>query len=339
MVAETVAILVALTAACAELIHARRCRRLARLAFGPRLRPRPWARLAPLLRVLAFGGLTWGLVTLILLDPRVHLAKTLADDDYRHIVLVLDVSPSMRLEDAGPELDQSRMRRASTLMESFFKRVATEQYRLSVIAVYSAAKPVVIDTKDVDVVRNILSDLPMHYAFEVGKTRLFEGLEEAARISRTWNPKSTTVLLLSDGDTVPASGMPTMPPSVRNVVVIGVGDPRTGQFIDGRQSRQDTSTLRQIAVRLGGEYHDGNQRHLSSDTIALLTETQGESILERLSLREYALIACGLGAGVLALLPLLLHSLGSAWSPGVDRVRSRAVGAKAEVATFSGREA
>jgi len=271
--------------------------------------------------VLAFTALSWGLVTLLLLPPKVHQATALEDHERRHIVLVLDVSPSMRLEDAGTELKQSRIRRVSDLMESFFKRVATEQYRLSVIAVYTAAKPVVIDTKDVEVVRNILDDLPMHYAFETGETKLFDGLEEAARVAKPWNPGSTIVLLLSDGDTVPAQGMPTMPASVSDVVIVGVGDPRTGKFINGRQSRQDTSTLRQIATRLGGVFHDGNQRHLSSETLAMLTETARESLLERLTIREYALIAVAAGAALLSFLPLLLYALGSGWKPGVNPVR------------------
>jgi len=321
VVAGIVAIVALLLAVGAELLHLRRCRRLASLAFGPRRRPRSWARLAPMVRVAACCALAWGMTTLLLLTPKVHRATTLGDGEYRHIVLVLDVSPSMRLEDAGPELKQSRLKRVSELMDSFFKRVATEQYRLSVIAVYSAAKPVVIDTRDVEVVRNILDDLPMHYAFKTGETRLFDGLEEAARVARPWNPDSTTVVLLSDGDTVPATGMPKMPASVRDVVVIGVGDPRSGKFINGRQSRQNTSTLRQIAVRLGGVFHDGNRRHLSSQTLAMLMDTADAGLLERLTVREYALISISLGALLLAFLPPALHFAGTSWRPGSRAIR------------------
>ncbi len=72
--------------------------------------------------------------------------------------------------------------------------------------------------------------------------------------------------MLSDGDTVPATGMPKMPASIADVLIVGVGDPRQGSFIDGRMSRQDASTLRQIAARLGGIYHDGNQKHISTAT-------------------------------------------------------------------------
>src|SRR5262245_48882055 len=232
--------------AMAELLHARRARRLARLAFGPAQRPAPWARLAPLLRLGAFGMVCWGLGTLLVLPPKAHVAETIPDNQRRHILIVLDVSPSMRLKDAGPNGDQQRMKRGSDVMESFFQRIPVEIYLMSVVACYNGAKPVVVDTKDLEVVRNIFGDLPMHYAFPAGKTDLFSGLTEAAKIAQPWQPKSTLLLLLSDGDTVPATGMPKMPASIADVLVVGVGDPRSGSFIDGRMSRQDTNTLRQI---------------------------------------------------------------------------------------------
>jgi Ca-activated chloride channel homolog len=311
VVAALAALLAIVLAAAAEALHARRIARAARLAFGPTRRPRPWASAVPYLRAAAAGALTWGLTTLLLLPPSIHEVDVIPEGEHRHVVLVLDVSPSMRLEDAGPQLDQSRMRRARVLMESFFARVPVEQYRISVVAVYSGAKRVVEDTKDLEVVRNILGDLPMHYAFQPGKTQLFAGLEEAARLAQPWDPRSTVVLVVSDGDTVPASGMPTMPAAVRDVLVVGVGDPRVGKLIDGRQSRQDTTTLRQLAVRLGGVYHDGNTRHLSSETLSLITRTEGEETLARLTLREYALLAAALGALLLALLPLALQRWGA----------------------------
>jgi Ca-activated chloride channel family protein len=117
--------------------------------------------------------------------------------------------------------------------------------------------------------------------------------------------------VISDGDTVPATGMPKMPASVSNVVVVGIGDPVTGQFIDGRQSRQDTATLRQIAVRLGGVYHNGNVNHLSSDLLNQLTTADEKSVWEALSLREYALLALSLGTAALVLLPVLLFYFGT----------------------------
>ena len=244
----------------------------------------------------------------------------------KHVVLVLDVSPSMRLDDAGPSKIQTRTSRAADIMESFFNRVPMEQYRVSVIAVYTGSKQVVIDTRDIEVVRNILEDLPMHHAFTSGDTELFSGLEAAADVAREWRPNSTTVLVVSDGDTVPTTGMPKMPAAVSNVLVVGIGDPRKGKFINGRQSRQDTSTLRQIAARLGGIYHNGNEKQISSETLSMLTKATETSPLSKLTRREYALLACGIGAALYALLPMLLHYFGTAWNPGValseaDRVR------------------
>lgn len=310
----------ALLAALGEWLHARRTRRLAPLAFGPGLRPAAWARAAPWLRVAAPAGLAFGLAMLLVIEPRRWGAASGAEASARdpeHVLLVLDVSPSIRLVDAGPDGKVSRVRRARDLLESFFDRVPLDEFRVSVVAVYNGAKPVVVDTRDFEVVRNILGDLPMHYAFPAGKTKLLAGLEEAARIAAPWNPRSATVLLVSDGDTIPATGMPRMPASVRSVLVVGVGDPQVGKFIDGRQSRQDVPALRQIAARLGGSFHNGNEAHLPSSLIAAALGSDEEPVWRRLSRREYALIACGLSAAVLALLPLLLHRAGTRWRPGV----------------------
>jgi len=303
----------------AETIHGARVRKVAALAFGPARRPALFARLAPAGRVLAMSSLAFGLSTLLLIEPAKHSldgSQALADPE-EHVLLVLDVSPSMRLVDAGPQKNKSRMQRAREVMESFFSRIPLERYRVSVVAVYNGARPVVVDTSDVEVVRNILGELPMHYAFQSGSTRLFDGLEEASRIAKPWGPRSTTLVILSDGDTVPASGMPKMPASIGHAFVVGVGDPVTGKFIDGRQSRQDVSTLRHLAVRLQGTFHNGNEKHLPSDVLSSMLGESFSSPLERLTIREYALIACGLGAGLLALLPWLLHALGTSWRPGV----------------------
>jgi len=305
--------------ALAEMLHARRVRRLAVLAFGPKGKPAAWALAAPTLRVLAVGAIAWGLATLLLLDPKryaIGQETSRREGDYRHVLLVLDVSPSMRLVDAGPTKSESRIQRARALMESFFDRVPIEEFRVSVVAVYNGAKPVVVDTKDFEVVRNILGDLPMHYAFPSGKTKIFDGLEEAAKMAKPWNPRSTTVVLVSDGDTVPASGMPRMPDSVKGVIVCGVGDPMVGKFIDGKQSRQDVPVLKQIAARLGGSFHNGNEKHLPSTLIADATGLEEEDVFEKLSRREYALIACAAGALLMSLLPLLLHAFGTSWRPG-----------------------
>lgn len=324
MVAELSALGILLVATAAERLHWWRCQRVAPLAFGPRRQPARWVYVAVLLRPVALAALCWGLVTLLLLPPKVHQRGTIPEKEQRHLLLVLDVSPSMQLEDAGPTGKQSRRHRVADLLHSFFERVPLDLYRVSVIATYNGAKPVVQDTRDMEVVRNILDDLPMHYAFPKGKTDIFAGLEEGAKMARPWNPRSTTLLLLSDGDTVPTTGMPKMPVSVSHTLVVGVGDPKKGRFIDGHHSRQDMSTLRSIAIRLGGTYHNGNEKHLSTSLVQEISGLKVESVWQRLTKREYALLAVALGTSFLGLLPLALHYLGTTWQPGVAASRRAA---------------
>ena len=209
----------------AEMIHSRRITNIAILSFGPSSLPSSWARIAPATRCMAVALAMWGLTTLLTIEPKIHKAKAVDPDEIRHIVIVLDVSPSMKIKDAGEDGTRTRRKRAFELMESFFKRVRVEQMRLSLIAVYNGAKPVVVDTKDAEVVRNFLDSMDMYTAFEAGKTHLFDGLDLATEISSQWRQDSTTIVLLSDGDTVPSVGIPKMPRSVNGILVIGVGNP------------------------------------------------------------------------------------------------------------------
>ncbi len=302
----------------AEVVHFRRCARLAPLAFGPSASPRPWAMLAPGIRLLSAVAVAWGLSTLLVVQPKSFRPEgEVQPGKEQHLLSVLDVSPSMRLEDAGPTGKQSRKGRGRDLMRSLFERLTTEQYRVSAIAVYNGAKPVVVDSKDLNVIDGVLGDLPLFQAFESGKTRLLDGLREAAEIAKPWNPGSTTVILLSDGDTVPPQGMPSMPASVASVLVVGVGDPSQGSFIDGRQSKQDTFMLRQIATRLRGTYHDGNKRHLPSELVAGIALRGVQNQKEPWTRREYALMATAIGSFLLAVLPWLLEHFGTTYRPGV----------------------
>ena len=233
---------------------------------------------------------------------KVHPPEEASEGEIKHVMMILDVSPSMQLIDAGKEGMIGR-RKQCVPVQSFFRRVIMEQVRLSVIAVYTSAKPVVVDTRDVEVVRNILNDLPMSHAFDPGQTQLFSGLEEAIGICHPWAKDSTTLVILSDGDTLPAIGMPRLPPSVSDVLVVGVGDPRQGSFINGYQSKQESSTLRQMAARLGGVYHDGNARHIQSDVLERMMNAGKEGSAIRLTLRELALIGASIGSLLLAAIP------------------------------------
>jgi Ca-activated chloride channel homolog len=318
LLAVLVSIGVAILALAAEALHARRVRAVAALAFGPSRRPLVWAYAAPFLRVAAFAATAWGLVTLFYLPPLAHRAGEVKPHEIRRLVLVLDVSPSMKLQDAGPNLSQRRDQRAADLLQSFFNRVHKERFRTTVIATYSGAKPVVQDTTDLEVVRNILTDLPLAQAFKAGPTNLTAGIQEAVNVARPWPPGSAIILVVSDGgDPEPGVRMPRLPAAVSHVVVIGVGSPNTGKYIDGVLSRQDVSSLRQLAGQLSGTYHNGNELHLSSDLVSQMDQPPGAATKQPWTRREYALLAVSVGSATLAILPLLLSAFGTMWRPGV----------------------
>ncbi|MFO1062285.1 MAG: vWA domain-containing protein [Pirellulales bacterium] len=317
-VAELAAVVVFLLAAAAEALHMRRVARLSPLVFGADRKAGPLAAASPVIRIAAITALAWGMTTLVIIKPKSFRPEgSVAPGKEQHLLIVLDVSPSMRLEDAGPTGKQSRVFRARDLMRSFFERVPAEQYLVTVVAVYNGAKPVIVDSRDLDVVDGVLGDIPLYQAFDPGQTRLLDGLAEAAKIAKPWNPGSTTLLLLSDGDTVPPQGMPAMPASISSFLIIGVGDPTQGSFIDGRQSKQDGFALRQIATRLRGVYHDGNQHHLPSELVNSIAQRGEDNLKEPWTRREFALLALGLGGFALGLLPWCLERFGTAYRPGV----------------------
>ncbi|MBI9018320.1 MAG: hypothetical protein JEZ07_13790 [Phycisphaerae bacterium] len=297
----------------AEWLHSRRCRRLASLAFGPTGRPFVWARFMPLVRIGAMTALAWSLMTLYSIDPKVLKAEDIPREKKRHIVIALDVSPSMKLEDAGAKGAMTRSARASEVLFSIFSRIAMDQALVSVVAVYNGAVPVFIDTDDLEVVRNVLDDLPMDIAFNYGKTKLIDGVNKVAELTEDWPDKSTTVLIVSDGDTLPDSGMEKMPDSVNEVLVIGVGNPKRGIFIDGHQSRQDSSALKQLARRVNGKYCDANIKQVPTDAIEGLADDVALDDKVKMDKRQLALVLLVTAATVLAVMPLVLQILGSDW--------------------------
>jgi Ca-activated chloride channel homolog len=305
----------------AEWIHVARVRSVAALAFGPGKTAGLPGRLAPFIRVAALTMLVWGIATLLVLPPTAHrsVVKEVEPKERQHLLLVLDVSPSMRLKDAGGGGKESRMARARAIVESIITRTAHDKLHTTVVAVYNGARPVVEETRDLEILHNLMDELPMHQAFEPGKTKLLDGLSEAAEIAKKWPRDSATLVLISDGDSVPASGMPKMPPAVGGVLVAGVGDPVKGTFIDGHHSRQDGSTLRQIATRLGGEYHDGNAKLVPTAMLQRLGTLAVDRAARLPGQRELAMLLTVLGSTLLAGLPLLLHFAGSRWQPGPKR--------------------
>lgn len=314
---EILAAAVILVSIIAEWLHLSRIRRIRHLTFGASGKLSVWVYLASLIRVTSLGAATWGFASLLfVVEADVHNSGKIEEHEYKHLVLVVDVSPSMRLTDAGNEGKLTRRQRASDVLESMFNRIPMRQFKISVIAVYSEAKMLLEDSKDHEVVRHIMEHMPLYHAFKPGKTNLISGVEQAAKLAKGWPPESAFVIVLTDGDSLPAKGMPKMPASVAEVVVVGLGDPNSGSFIDGHLSRQDVNTLRQMANRLRGIYHNGNEKHLSSSLVQEFTKANETDEFRPWRRREWALYAAFLGSTLFAIIPMLLHYFGSNYRAG-----------------------
>jgi Ca-activated chloride channel family protein len=172
---------------------------------------------------------------------------------------------------------------------------------------------VVVDTRDPEVVDNILRDLPLEQAFTPGKTNMHSGVAAAAEIAAKWPANSATLIVASDGDSLPARKAPELPRAFADVLVLGVGDPLRGTYIHDHSSRQDRESLARLAIQLGGVYHDANERHVASGGLVGIAPAAAQSS-RPFALREAAIAAVVGGAAVLAVLPLALGVAGGAFN-------------------------
>lgn len=293
-------------AAVAEYIHARRVARVARLAFGRSGRPAWWAYAAPPVRCIGLALSVWGAVTLALHEPAAG-EVTPEPEASKHLLIALDVSPSMIIEDAGPDAKKvSRSIWAGEVVQGILDRLDMATTRISVVAFYTDALPVLTDTTDREVVSNLFNGLRLFVAFEGGPTDLATGVGEALKVAMPWPRDSATLVVVSDGDAQSNVGSFRLPPAIADSIVIGVGDPFLPTQISGHSSKQDTLALRQLASQLGGYYHQGNTHHLPSKVLDRLRMTIPESDLP-LGLRELGLLTLGIGAAMVGLIgPALL---------------------------------
>ncbi len=322
------ALLVALSAALlvgiAELVHARRVRRVAFLAFGPDGRAAWWTSVAIPLRIAGVACATWGLLVLVSINPEVRGDEPVREAS-KHLLIALDVSPSMQLVDSGPDVDKvSRAAWAGEVVQGILDRLDGATTRVSLVAFYTEARTVLTETFDKEVVSNALDGLPMYTAFASGPTNLSEGVADALEVARPWMPGSATLLVVSDGDSLAAGDRFRLPAAIADTIVLGVGDPHRSLPVGGHDSRQDMTSLKQLALRLGGVYHQGNEKHVPSELLDELTMVVPR-IGQETGLRELALILATLGAAALALIGPALSLAGRprSW------VRARRPGANA----------
>lgn len=311
------ALTVLLLASLAEWLHVRRIRAVGRLAFGPTGTPHGWTRVVPLLRPLCLAAFTWGLVTLLMLRLAAAEGKGGKEGDSKtatRLVFVADLSPSMYLTDAGPEGKLTRQARMREVVEGILQRVSGN-LRFGVIGFYTESLPVVMEARDPELVRNVFNGLPLTYAMPLGQTDLGQAVNAAVKLVGDFPEGSTRLIIFTDGDSVNLVPITPRPKSVKEVFVLGLGNPHKGTFIDGHQSRQEGDTLRTVASALMGTYVDVNEKHLPTSALGDLVVTA--PLAQRgLTLAEWAVLAMVLGAAVLALIPVALEFFGSDWKVG-----------------------
>jgi len=289
----------------AEWWHLQRTRRVAKLAFGESGRPAAWARWTPMLRVVSMSMVAWGF-TVLMLQPPVVAAVEPEPEASKHVLVCLDSSPSMFLKDAGPRQSetreqQQRIVRAGEVMQAVLDRLDPENTRITVFGVYTRAVPIVEETFDKSVVKNLFDGLPVFSAFEPGPTQLSSGISDAIEYARRWPDDSTLLVIVSDGDSTDSTPIRAVPKAIADTLVIGFGQTGQATSIAGHASRQDADSLRSLAGQLRGTYFDANTRHLPSelmDRLAIIQPRVGEGV----GLREAAVLAIALGALVLSLL-------------------------------------
>ena len=275
--------------------------------------------------------LAWGLTVFFRLEPQLlgaNSAKTnelATPADVQRVVLVLDVSPSMNIVDAGLKKDLRRRDRVLEVVEGILSRIAISRTKFSVVVFFTSARPVVVDATDVNVVRNLLDNMPLVWSFQPGETQLLEGVRVAGELARDWPPKSTTLLICTDGDTVDFSQVPKLPRSVRGVEILAVGDPVMGTSIGNHSSRQDAAVLRRLAAELRGSYHNVNTHHMATSALADLARVPPPPPSVGLSISDLARIAVLLGAVMLTLIPIALEYFGSSWN-AESELPSRGIG-------------
>ncbi|GIT12709.1 MAG: hypothetical protein CM1200mP34_1150 [Verrucomicrobiales bacterium] len=82
--------------------------------------------------------------------PRGKFDK-IPEGGYRPLVITWDVSPSMQLDDGGFDSPKQKKRTRAQRGPGCcfaFERIALDQVRISVVAFFTGAKPVVVDTHD-----------------------------------------------------------------------------------------------------------------------------------------------------------------------------------------------
>ncbi len=305
-----------LIAAFTEWLHARRVKRLAMLSFGPSGNPRAWTAAVPWVWIVCLSGIAWCLVALLQLSA----ASVSGGDnepgqqgaDTEQLVLLVDVSPSMLIVDAGVKGDQTRRDRVGNVVSSMLDRMG-RQVRYTVICFYTGSIPVAKMVKDKAIVRNVFNDLPVDIIMKPGKTDLGLAVKDTLDFISDYPQDSVTLIICSDGDTESVPDMVKKPNSIEKSLVLGVGSVKHGTPIDNHLSRQDSITLNRLSQLLHGSYLNVNKKQIPSAVIADLCDSGTLAASSKIGQARLYAIWLTLFVAVYCFMPVALEFAGSDW--------------------------
>jgi Ca-activated chloride channel family protein len=304
----------------AEWLQSRRILRVARLAFGPKGRPRSWVRVIPYLRAACLTGIAWALLSLLAIAHSTASSQTRATEaGAEQLVMLVDISPSMEIADAGPKAEQTRSERLRDVVSVILGRMG-RQVRYSLLCFYTRTIPISRQAHDKAVVANVFDGLPIYKAMQPGQTDLEDALKYTLDFIKDFPRKSVTLMICTDGDTKPIADIGELPESLKTALILGVGNPLDGTAIDGHLSYQDQVTLRELAKRLHGHSFDVNSRQLSSAALGNLCYIGSLEKNDGIDRQSISLGILALCTFIYTLIPLLLDCCGSDW-----KVRGREV--------------
>lgn len=230
-------------------------------------------------RRFSFWALLWSLIVLALAGPRWGYTDVQLFRPNSNLVVLLDISRSMDVDDVRP----TRLSRARQELEDLLNQ--SQGLRVGLIAFASVAHVISPVTEDYRAIQRVLPALSTDLVNLKG-SRLTSALERAAQLFAGQPEDSThALLLISDGDFVEMG----LEERIRRLAsdgirthVLGIGTSEGGLVVDsnGRplydrtgkpvRSRLNESVLRSIADAGQGEYQLADFR--DSDTDRILSE-------------------------------------------------------------------
>jgi Zn-dependent alcohol dehydrogenase len=228
------------------------------------------------------------------------------------LVLLIDVSPSMSIKDAGKTGELTRRERIGDVVSSLLDRMG-RQVRYTVICFYTKSVHIAKMAHDKLIVKNVFNDLPVEITMKPGKTDLGAAVKDTLDFINDYSKGSVTLMICTDGDTVPATVAISKTDSIGNALVLGVGNVKRGTPIDNHISRQDSIVLNRLSQQLHGNYLNVNTKNIPSAVIADLCDSGTLAAASKIGKTRLYTIWLVLFSAVYAFMPVALEFLGSDW--------------------------